>query len=180
MVPESYYCKVLAVSRGKTWESKNTIALFCLMVRYRLLCFAYWSSTGRFVFGYWSRARRFVLLIGPVQNALFCLMLRFPNLKLLVPKLGTIGYHCKELPVPRGWNFSFLTSKPLDTVAKNCRFPEIGTPGSQPQNLRLPLQGTAGSQRLELLVPNLETIGYHCKETSVPRDWNSSLPTLEP
>ena len=123
MVPKSYYCNVLAVSRGKAWESKNTIALFCLMIRYRLLCFAYLSGTGRFVFGYWSRARRFVLLIGPVQNALFCLMLRFPNLKLLVPKLGTIGYHCKELrvprryrckelPVPRDWNSWFPTLEP--------------------------------------------------------------------
>ena len=143
--------------------------LFCLLVQYRTFCFVSLFGT-----------RRFVFLIGPVQNALFCSMVLFPNLKLLVPKLGTIGYHCKELPVPRGWNFSFLTSKPLDTIAKNCRFPEIGTPGSQPQNLRLPLQGTAGSQRLELLVPNLGTIGYHCKEMSVPRDWNSLLPTLEP
>ena len=144
------------------------IVLFCLLVRYITFCFVYLSGT-----------RRFVFLIGLVQNALFCLMVLFPNLKLLVPKLGTIGYHCKELPVHRGWNFLFLTSKPLDTIAKNCRFPEIGTPGSQPQNLRLPLQGTAGSQRLELLVPNLGTIGYYCKELPVPRDWNSSLPTLE-
>ena len=48
--------------------------------------------------------------------------------------------------------------------ARNCRFPEIGTPGCQPWNHRLPLQGTAGSQKLELLVPNVETVGYHCKE----------------
>ena len=57
-----------------------------------------------------------VLLNGPVQNALFCLMdryrnvcvwfmarnCRFPELELLVPNLGTRGYHCKELPVPTG------------------------------------------------------------------------------
>ena len=35
-------------------------ALFCLLVRYRTLCFAYWSGT-----------ERFVLLNGPVQNAFF-------------------------------------------------------------------------------------------------------------
>ena len=53
-------------------------------------------------------------------------------------------------------------------MARNCRFPEVGTPGSQPVNHRLPLQGTAGSQRLELLVPNLGTRGYHCKQLPVP------------
>ena len=67
------------------------VALFCFLVRYRTLCFVYLSGT-----------RRFALLIGPVQNTLFCLIVLFPNLKLLVPNLGTIGYHCKELPVPRG------------------------------------------------------------------------------
>ena len=82
-----------------------------------------------------------VLLNGPVQNALFCLMDRYRNvyvwfmarncpfpevgtrgsqrgnrglplqatagsqrLELMVPNLGTIGYHCKELPFPKGWN----------------------------------------------------------------------------
>ena len=146
MVPKSYYCNVLAVSRGKAWESKNTIALFCLMIRYRLLCFAYLSGTGRFVFGYWSRARRFVLLIGPVQNALVLFNAPVPKfetassqagnhrlplqgtpgsqtlplqgtagsqrLELLVPNLGTIGYHCKELPVPRDWNSWLPTLEP--------------------------------------------------------------------
>ena len=74
------------------------------------------------------------------------------RLELLVPNLGTIGSHCKELPVPRDWNHR-----------------------SQPWNHRLPLQATAGSQRLELLVHNLGTIGYHCKELPVPKDWNSSF-----
>ena len=76
-------------------------------------------------------------------------------------------------------------------MARNCRFPEVGTPGSQPGNQRLPLQGTAGShrlevmvpkpgdqmlplqatagsQRLERMVPNLGTRGYHCKQLPVP------------
>ena len=26
------------------------------------------------------------------------------KLELMLPNLGTIGYHCKELPVPKGWN----------------------------------------------------------------------------
>ena len=150
--------------------------MFCLLVRYRTLCFAYWSGT-----------ERFVLLIGAVQNALFCLIVLFSNLKLLVPKLGTTGYHCKlKLLIPHlGTSYhcketaGFLEigtpgsqpSKPEVTIARNCQFPEIGTPGCEPWNHRLPLQGTAGSQRLELLVPNLGTIDYHCKELPVPRDW---------
>ena len=86
------------------------------------------------------------------------------RLELLAANLGTIGYRCKELPVPRNWNSWFLTLEPLVTVARNCRFPEIGTPSSQLWNHRLPLQGTPGSQTLELLVPSVETIGFHCKE----------------
>ena len=101
-------------------------------------------------------------------------------MKLLVANLGTTGYHCKELPVPRDWNSWFPTSEPQVTIARNCWFPEIGTPGCQPRNYRLPLQGNAGSQRLELLVPNLGITGYHCKELPVPRDWSSWFPTSEP
>ena len=71
-----YHCKELPVPKDwnswfPTWELWVTIArkcrvLFCLLVRYTTLCFAYWSGK-----------RRFVLLIGPVQNALFCLMVRY-------------------------------------------------------------------------------------------------------
>ena len=53
------------------------------------------------------------------------------RLELTVANVGTTGYHCKELPVPRGWS-SWL-----------------------------PLQATAGYQRLELMLPNVGTIGYH-------------------
>ena len=66
--------------------------------------------------------------------------------------LATRGYHCKELPVPRGWNSCFPTWEPLVTIASNCRLPGIGTPGCQPWNQWLPLQVTSGSQRLELMV----------------------------
>ena len=102
-----------------------------------------------------------VLLNGPVQNALFCLMDRYRNVCV--------------------W-----------FMARNCRFPKVGTHGCQRGNHRLPLQGTAGShrlevmvpnlgnqrlplqatagyQRLELMLPNLGTIGYHCKELPIPK-----------
>ena len=62
-------------------------------------------------------------------------------------------------------------------MARNCRFPKVGTHCCQGENHRLLLQGTAGSQRLELMVPNLGTRGYHCKQLPVPRGWNSCFPT---
>ena len=88
-----------------------------------------------------------VLLHGPVQNALFCLMGRYRNV-------------CVRF------------------MARNCRFPKVGTHGCQRGNHRLPLQGTAGSQRLELLVANLGTRGCHCKELPVPSGWNLRFPTV--
>ena len=132
----------------------------------------------------WTGKERFVLLNGPVPE---CLRL----------------VHGKELPVPKGWNSLLPTWEPQVTIARNCRFPEVGTPGSQPGNPGLPLQATAGSLRLELMLPNLGTIGYHCKRTSVssrlelmvpnvgtkgyhgkelpvPRPWNLRFPTWEP
>ena len=65
-------------------------------------------------------------------------------------------------------------------MARNCRFPKVGTHACQRGNHRLPLQGTAGSHRLEDMVPNLGTIGYHCKELPVPKGWNWWFPTWEP
>ena len=65
-------------------------------------------------------------------------------------------------------------------MARNCRFPKVGTHCCQRGNHRLPLQGTAGSHRLEVMVPNLGTRGYHCKQLPVPRGWNSCFPTWEP
>ena len=91
------------------------------------------------------------------------------RLELSVANVGTTGYHCKELPVPRGWNSWFPTWEPEVTIASDCRFPKVGTLCCQRGNHRLPLQGTAGSQRMELLVPNLGTRGYHCKQLPVPR-----------
>ena len=131
----------------------------------------------------WTGKERFVLLNGPVPECLrlvhgkelpvpkgwnsllptwepqvtIARNCRFPEfclMELLVPNLGTMGYHCKKLPKV--------------TMARNCRFPKVMEPG----NHRLPLQATAGSQRLELMLPNLGTIGYHCKELPIPKGWN--------
>ena len=104
-------------------------------------------------FALWPGTERFVLLNGPVPE---CLRL----------------VHGKELPVSKGWNSRLPTWEPQVTIARNCRFPELGTPGSQPGNHGLPLQATAGYQRLELMLPNLGTIGYHCKELPFPKGWN--------
>ena len=116
-------------------------------------------------FAEWTGTERFVLLNGPVPE----------NLRLV---------HGKELPVPKGWNSLLPTWEPQVTIARNCRFPEVGTHGSQPGNQRLPiasnslfppgnhrlpLQRTSVSKRLELMVPNVGTKGYHGKELPVPR-----------
>ena len=52
-------------------------------------------------------------------------------------------------------------------MARNCRFPDLETYGSQPGNQRLLLQGIAGSQKLEFMFSKLS--GYHCKELRVPK-----------
>ena len=151
------------------------IALFCLLIRYRTLCFWLLVPCTKLCFAYWSSTERFVLFNAPVpkfetassQAGNHRLPLQgtpgsqtlplqgtagSQRLELLVPNLGTIGYHCKELPVPRDWNSWLPTLEPLVTLARNFRVPEIATPSSQPWNHRLPLQRTDGSQRLELLV----------------------------
>ena len=74
---------------------------------------------------------RFVLLNGPVPE---CLRL----------------VHGKELPGPKGWNSQLPTWEPQVAIARNCRFPKVGT----------------------ALVPNLGTIGYHCKELPFRKGWN--------
>ena len=161
-------------------------ALFCLMGRYRNVCVWFMARKCRFqkvgTHGC-QRGNHRLPLQGTAGSQ---------RLELLVPNLGTMGYHCKELPVPRGWNSWFPTWEPWVTIASNCRFPEVGTPGSQPGNhevtiasncrllevgtdgcqrgkQRLPWQGTAGSQTLKLTAPNLGTRGYHCKELPVLR-----------
>ena len=159
-----YHCKELPVPRGwnsrfPTWEPQVTVTIarnFRFPEVGTLCC---------------QRGNHRLPLQGTAGSQ---------RMELLVPNLGTRGYHCKQLPVPKGWNSLLPTWEPQVTIARNCRFPEDGTLGSQPGNQRLPLQATAGSQRLELTLPNLGTTGYHCKELPVPRGWNSRFPTWEP
>ena len=95
----------------------------------------------------------------------------YQRLELMLPNLGTIGYHCKELPFPKGWTWWFPTWEPKVTMARNCQFPDLETYGSQPGSQRLLLQGIAGSQKLQFMFSKLG--GYHCKELRVPKAWNS-------
>ena len=101
---------------------------------------------------------------------------RFP--KGAVANVGTTGYHCKELPVPRGWNYWFPTSEPWVTIASNCRLPGVGTHASQPGTHRLPFQeleflkaGTDGSQHGNLCALLQGTAGS--------QTWNLWFPTSE-
>ena len=123
-------------------------------------------------FAEWTGTERFVFLNGPVPECLRLVHgkeLPVSKLELTVANVGTTGYHCKELPVPRGWNSWFPTCEPWVAIASNCRLQEVGTHPSQPGNHRLPLQRTSVSKRLELMVPNVGTKGYHGKELPVPR-----------
>ena len=65
----------------------------------------------------------------------------YQRLELMLPNLGTTGYHCKELPVPKGWKLMVPNvGNQRFTMARNCRFPDVETCGSQLGNQRLPLQ----------------------------------------
>ena len=172
-------------------------ALFCLMDRYRNVCVWFMARNCRFpkvgTHGC-QRGNHRLALQGTAGSHRLEVMVPQPGdqrlplqatagsqrLELMLPNHGTIGFHCTEFPIPKGWNWWFPTWKPKVTMARNCRFPDLKTYGSQRGNHRLPLQGTAGSQTLELLVPNLGTMGYHCKQLPVTRGWNSCFPTWEP
>ena len=154
-------------------------ALFCLMDRYRNVCVWFMERNCQFPkvgTHCCQRGNHRLPLQGTAGSQ---------RLEVMVPNLGTRGYHCKqlpvptwepqvtskELPVPKGWNWWFPTWEPKVTMARNCRFPDLETYGSQPGNQRLPLQGIAGSQKLELTLSKLS--GFHCKELRVPKAWNS-------
>ena len=120
-----------------------------------------------------------VLLNGPVQNALFCLMDRYRNVCVWF-----MARNCRFL---KGWNSWFPTWEPWVTIASNCRFPEVGTHASKPGNHRLPLQRTSGSYRLGLMFSTWEpkaTIARNCRfphlETHASQPGNERLPTWEP
>ena len=95
-----------------------------------------------FGFAQWTGKERFVLLNGPVPE---CLRL----------------VHGKELPGPKGWNSRLPTWEPKVTSATNCRFPEVGTPGSQPENHGLPLQDIASNCRLPEVGTHASQPGNH-------------------
>ena len=134
--------------------------LFCFVywAGIRTLCFASWTGSGMFAFGCWAGIKMFLHEKGACQND----MINGPVKNALFCLMD----RCRNVCV---W-----------FMARNCRFPKVGTHCSQPGNQRLPLQATAGSQRLELMLPNLGTIGYHCKELPIPKGWNWWLPTWEP
>ena len=115
-------------------------ALFCLMDRYRNVCVWFMARNCRFPkvgTHCCQRGNHRLLLQGTAGSQ---------RLELMVPNLGTTGYHCKELPVTRvGWNSWFPTWEAWVTIASNCRLPEVGTHASQPGNHRLPLQRTSSS-----------------------------------
>ena len=59
------------------------------------------------------------------------------RLELTVANVGTTGYHCKELPVPRGWNAWFPTwdtGLPLQATAGF----HLGTTGYHCKELPVP------------------------------------------
>ena len=100
--------------------------------------------------------------------------------------------HGKELPVPKSWNSRLPTWKPQVTIARNCRFPEVGTLGSQLGNHRLPLQATARSQKLELPTwepqvaiarncrfPEVGTLGSQPRNHSLPLQGTAGSQRLE-
>ena len=151
-----------------TWEPEVTIASNCPFLE--VGTHASQRGNHRVPLQGTSGSQRLELSVANLgPTGYHCKEVPFPRGWNLVPNLGTRGDHCKQLPVPKGWNSLLPTWEPQVTIARNCRFPEDGTLGSQPGNQRLPLQATAGSKRLELTLPNLGTTGYHCKELPVPR-----------
>ena len=72
-----------------------------------------------------------VLLNGPVQNALFCVLDRYRNicvllwqgtacsarLELTLANVGPTGYHCKEMPVPRVGTHA---GQPRNHIGSHC------------------------------------------------------------
>ena len=60
----------------------------------------------------------------------------FQRLELTVANVGTTGYHCKELPVPRGWNSWLPTWEPWVTI--ELMLPNLGTIGYHCKELPVP------------------------------------------
>ena len=83
----------------------------------------------------------------------------FQRLELTVANAGTTGYHCKELPVPRGWNSWFPTYQRLE--------------------LMLPTLGTIGYHCKELPVPKGWNSWFPTWEPKVTMARNCWFPDLE-
>ena len=127
--PQVYHCKEQLVPRGwnswfPTWEPWATIVRTCRF-----------SKVGTDS----SQPGNHRLPLQRISSSY--------RLELTVANVGTTGYHCKELPVPRGWS---------------SMVPNLGTMCGHCKQMPVPRGG-------ELLVPNPGTIGYHCKELPVPR-----------
>ena len=135
-------------------------ALFCFMGRYRNVCVWFMARKCRFqkvgTHGCQRGKHRLPLqgtagshrleVMVPNQRLPLQATAGYQGLELMLPNLGTTGNHCKELPVPKGWNSWFPTWEPKATMVRNCRFPDVETYGSQPRSR-----------------------GYHCKELPVLR-----------
>ena len=160
----NYHCKELPVAKAwnswfQTWKSiryqwkdllipksSNSwfLMLFCFVywAGNRTFCFASWTGTRMFAFGSWqgtAGSQRLELNCCqrgnhrlPLQGTAGC-----QRLERMVPNLGTRGYHCKQLPVPRPWNLRFPTWEPEVTIARNCRFPEVRIYVSEAKRLSL-------------------------------------------
>ena len=100
----------------------------------------------RFLFS--SRADVLFLHVCQSKNAIAAIALQE------CPNVGTLGYHCTELPVPTEWNSCFKPLEPFVTITMNCWFPEI-----------------------ELMLSNLGTVGSPFQTTAISRRWNSRAPT---
>ena len=145
-------------------------ALFCLMDRYRNVCVWFMARNCRFPkvgthgcqrgnhrlpLQGTAGSQRLELLVPNLGNQRLPLQATagYQRLELMLPNLGTIGLplqsNCRFLKVGNSW---FPTWEPKVTMARNCRFPDVETCGSQLGNQRLPLQRIAGSQKLGIYV----------------------------
>ena len=137
-------------SRLKMCEAQNTIARKC---RFPKL----WNS--------WCTARWKQRTTAPCTGTLGS-----HRLALLVHStLGTMGYHCKQLPVPRGWT---LLVPNLGTMGYHCKqLPVTSTLALMVAirgNHRLPWHRNCRFPDVETYATaTLGTRGYHCKELPV-------------
>ena len=85
-------------------------ALFCFMDRYQNVCVWFMARSCRVpeVGTHASQPGNHGLPLQRTSSSW--------RLELMVPNVGTKGYHGKELPVPRPWNLRFPTWEPEVTI----------------------------------------------------------------